>query len=335
MARQERSVPDLVDLIVNPAAGGGRALRVLPLVTAELDALGVRYAVQRSKSLADARERAAAAAAAGHVVVAVGGDGMAGALAGVAAAAGARFGIVPAGRGNDLAGTLGIPLEPAGAARVLAGGHTRAVDLIGVSLPGQPECVVAGSVYAGIPSVAGEIANGMGWLRGPLVYPVAALRALAGWRPVSFRLAPGPAGDEAGPGPAGDEAGPGSAAGQAGPGAREFPGYAVVIANSARFGAGMRVAPPAVVDDGLLDIVQMRHGSRLAFLQVLLRIRDGTHVTLPLISLDRGAAVTLTMDRAVPAAADGETLPGAGPLPAGTPLTARALPGALTVLVPR
>jgi diacylglycerol kinase family enzyme len=322
MARQERSVPDLVDLIVNPAAGGGRALRVLALVTAELDALGVRYAVQRSNSLADARERAAAAAAAGHVVVAVGGDGMAGALAGVAAAAGARFGIVAAGRGNDLAGTLGIPPEPAGAARVLAGGHTRAVDLIGVSLPGQPECVVAGSVYAGIPSVAGEIANGMGWLRGPLVYPVAALRALAGWRPVSFRLAPGPAGDGAGPG------GPEFAA-------REFPGYAVVIANSARFGAGMRVAPPAVVDDGLLDIVQMRHGSRLAFLRVLLRIRDGTHVTLPLISLDRGAAVTLTMDRAVPAAADGETLPGAGPLPAGTPLTARALPGALTVLVPR
>jgi len=309
-------VPDLVDLIVNPAAGGGRALRVLPPATAELDALGVPYAVQRSKSLADARERAAAAAAAGHVVAAVGGDGMAGALAGVAATAGARFGIVPAGRGNDLAGTLGIPLEPAAAARVLAGGHARAVDLIGVSLPGQPQCVVAGSVYAGIPSVAGEIANGMGWLRGPLVYPVAALRALAGWRPVSFRLAPGPSDDGTGPG------------------AREFPGYAVVIANSARFGAGMRVAPPAVVDDGLLDIVQMRHGSRLAFLQVLLRIRDGSHVTLPLISLDRRAAVTLTMDRAVPAAADGETLPGAGPLPAGTPLTVRALPGALTVLVP-
>lgn len=309
-------MPDLVDLIVNPAAGGGRALRVLPPATAELDALGVPYAVQRSKSLADARERAAAAAAAGHVVAAVGGDGMAGALAGVAATAGARFGIVPAGRGNDLAGTLGIPLEPAAAARVLAGGHARAVDLIGVSLPGQPQCVVAGSVYAGIPSVAGEIANGMGWLRGPLVYPVAALRALAGWRPVSFRLAPGPSDDGTGPG------------------AREFPGYAVVIANSARFGAGMRVAPPAVVDDGLLDIVQMRHGSRLAFLQVLLRIRDGSHVTLPLISLDRRAAVTLTMDRAVPAAADGETLPGAGPLPAGTPLTVRALPGALTVLVP-
>jgi diacylglycerol kinase family enzyme len=57
-------------------------------------------------------------------------------------------------------------------------------------------------------------------------------------------------------------------------------------------------------------------------------------VTLPLIGLDRGAAVTLTMDRAMPVAADGETLPFASPLRAGTPLTVRALPGALTVLVP-
>jgi len=310
-------VPGLVSLIVNPAAGGGRSLRLLPAVTAELDGLGVRYAVERSRSLGDARVRAAIAAAAEHVVVAVGGDGMAGALAGVAAAGGARFGIVPAGRGNDLAGALGIPRGPAAAARVVAGEHVRAVDLIGVSVPGQPEYVVAGSVYAGLPSVAGEIANASRWPLGPLMYPAAALRALAGWRPVSFRL----------------EA-PGATGGGAAGGAREFPGYAVVIANSARFGAGMQVAPPAQIDDGLLDIVRMRHGSRLAFVQVLLRIRGGTHVTLPLISLDRGAAVTLTMDRAMPAAADGETLPFAGPLPAGTPLTVRALPGALTVLVP-
>jgi diacylglycerol kinase family enzyme len=44
--------------------------------------------------------------------------------------------------------------------------------------------------------------------------------------------------------------------------------------------------------------------------------------------------VTLTMDRALPVAADGEVLPGAGPLPAGTPLAVRALPGVLRVLAP-
>jgi diacylglycerol kinase family enzyme len=108
----------------------------------------------------------------------------------------------------------------------------------------------------------------------------------------------------------------------------------VVIANIAYFGAGMMVAPPARIDDGVLDIVTMRDGPRLAFLRVLLRIRAGTHVALRQVELDRAAAVTLTMDRALPVAADGEVLPWASPLPARTPLTVRALPGLLRVIAP-
>jgi diacylglycerol kinase family enzyme len=299
-------------LIVNPAAGGGRALKSAAEAAGVLDALGLRHQVTRSASLAHARELAATAVDGGHVAVAVGGDGMAGAVA--AAVAGQRpdavLGLIPAGRGNDLARVLAIPAGPEAAVALLTGGTPRRVDLIGVSIPGQPELAVAGSVYAGLPSVAGEIANATRWLSGPAVYPVAALRALAAWRPVTFGL------DQASAGPA------------------EFPGYAVVIANIAYFGAGMMVAPPARIDDGVLDIVTMRHGSRLAFLRVLLRIRGGTHVTLPQVGLGRAATVTLTMDRALPVAADGEVLPWADPLPAGTPLTVRALPGVLNVLAP-
>ncbi len=297
-------------LIVNPVAGGGRSLRALPAVTAELTASGQSYQVAESRSLEHATRLAAQAAAAGQVVVAVGGDGMAGALAGAAAAAHGTFGIIPAGRGNDLARVLRIPADPAAAARVLAAGHTRKADLIGVRVPGRPEQAVAGSVYAGIPSVAGELANRSRWLPGPVSYPAAALRALAGWRPARFRLEL-----------AGDEG-------------LDYAGYAVVIANSAYFGAGMMVAPPARIDDGVLDIVTMRDGPKLAFLRVLLTIRGGTHVRLAQVGLSRAASVTLTMDRDLPAAADGEALAGASPLPAGTPLAIRALPGALTALVP-
>jgi diacylglycerol kinase family enzyme len=299
-------------LIVNPAAGGGRALKSAAEAAGVLAARGIRHRVTQSASLGHARELAAAAVNGGHVAVAVGGDGMAGALA--AAVAGQSpdgvLGLIPAGRGNDLARVLAIPAGPEAAVALLTGGTPRRVDLIGVSIPGQPELAVAGSVYAGLPSVAGEIANATRWLTGPAVYPVAALRALTAWRPVTFGL------DQAGPDPA------------------EFGGYAVVIANIAYFGAGMMVAPPARIDDGALDIVTMRHGSRLAFLRVLLKIRDGSHVALPQIGLDRAATVTLTMDRALPVAADGEVLPWADPLPAGTPLTVRALPSVLAVLAP-
>jgi YegS/Rv2252/BmrU family lipid kinase len=303
-------------LVVNPSAGRGRSLRVLPEVTAVLDAAGAAYQVRHSASLHDARDIAAGAARQGDVVVAVGGDGMAGALAGAAASAGAGFGIIPAGNGNDLARVLGIP-PGAAAARVLVSGRERLVDLIAVAAGGGPETIVAGSVYLGLPSVAGEIANRTRWLRGPVVYPVAALRALAGWAPAGFRV------EVAGEEPAGG----------GGP-ERDFAGYAVVVANAAYFGGGMMVAPPAEIDDGLLDVVVMRHGSRLAFLRVLMKIKSGAHVGLPLVSTGRGADVTVTAGRDLPVAADGETLASAAPLRSGVTLRIRAMPGALRALVP-
>jgi YegS/Rv2252/BmrU family lipid kinase len=297
-------------LIVNPAAGNGRARELLPPATSALSAADTEHRVVESSSLRHARELAAEAAGRGEVIVAVGGDGMAGALAGAAAAAGASFGLIPVGRGNDLASVLGIPADPAAAARVLAAGQVRQVDLIAVTAPGQPEIVVAGSVYAGLPAVAGEIANATRLLGGSLVYPVAALRALARWRPVTFTMA------------------------IAGEDAIEFDGYAVVVANSAYFGAGMQVAPPALIDDGVLDVVLMRHAAKLTFVRALMKIKDGSHVSLPQISLHRGADVTITMSRDLPAAADGEPLACATPLAAGTPLRIRVLPAALSVLVP-
>jgi diacylglycerol kinase (ATP) len=298
-------------LIVNPAAGNGRARSLLPSARDRLTAAGAEYRVVESASLAHAMELASQAADRGEVVVAVGGDGMAGALAGAAAAAGAWYGLIPAGRGNDFAGVLGIPADPAAAAEVLTGGELRQVDLIGVSTPDCAEAVVAGSVYAGLPAVAGNVANSTRWLGGALVYPVAALRVLARWQPVTFRV---------------------EIAGQPDP--HEFPGYAVVVANSPRFGAGMHVAPPALIDDGLLDVVLMRHAAKPTFVRALMKIKDGSHVALPQVSLHVGADVTITMSRDLPAAADGEPLACARPLTAGTPLRIRALPAALSVIAP-
>ena len=321
-------------LIVNPAAGNGRSRQLLPHAIAALEQAGAEHQVCESASLDHAKDLAAQAADRGHTVVAVGGDGMAGALAGIAAVGGkttryletagseyvgSTYGIIPAGRGNDLARVLGIPTDPAAAARVLVAGQHRQVDLIGVAAPGQPEAIVAGSVYAGVPSVAGEIANATRWLSGSLVYHAAALRAVARWKPVQFTVSISE--------PVGGQA-------ASGPSAHKFEGYAVIIANNQFFGAGMRVAPPALIDDGLLDIVLMRQASKLTFVRALLKIKDGTHIELPQVSLARGTKVTIAMSRDLPAGADGELLACAAPLAAGTQLEIRVLPAALRVLVP-
>ncbi|HET7015373.1 MAG TPA: diacylglycerol kinase family protein [Streptosporangiaceae bacterium] len=298
-------------LIVNPQAGHGRARTLLPAATGALTSAGTEHRVVESSSLEHAAELAAQAAERGEVVVAVGGDGMAGALAGAASAAGASYGLIPAGRGNDLAGVLKISTDPAAAAQALVQGQPRQVDLIAVSTPDQPEQIVASSIYAGLPAVAGEIANATRLLRGGLVYSVAALRALARWRPVTFTV---------------------QITGESQAQAHDFTGYAVVVANSAFFGAGMKVAPPARIDDGVLDIVLMRHAPKLTFVKALTKIKDGSHIDLPQVSLERGTEITLTVSRDLPAAADGEPLRCASPLAAGTPLRIKVLPGALSVI---
>ncbi|HEY3734863.1 MAG TPA: diacylglycerol kinase family protein [Streptosporangiaceae bacterium] len=322
-------------LVVNPAAGGGRATRLLPSVTGVLDDAGVKHQVCASASLEHAKELAVAAAGRGEVAVAVGGDGMVGALAGAVAGADGVFGIIPAGRGNDFARTLGIPFGLADAARLLAGGRERRVDLIGVGRVGAggaasaaDEVVVAGSVYLGIPAVAAELAS-RSRVPGGLAYPVGALRAVFGWRAATFRLEL-----EGGPGRANGSGGSGPEETGAGGGASvlKFSGSAVVVANSRYFGAGMMVAPQADASDGLLDLVFFRDGPKNAMIRGLVKIKHGTHVSMAQVGTGRAAAVTVMTGSAMPGGADGETLACARPLDAGASLRIRVLPGALRII---
>ncbi len=300
-------------LVVNPTAGKGRAARCLPdVLTALTTAGGSVVRVCESTSLSHAAESAAAAAQRGEAVIAVGGDGLVGALAGPVSRSGGVLGIVPAGRGNDFARMLGLPLLPTAAARVLAGGQPQPIDLIGVRAGSGPESIVAGSVYLGIVSEGGEIANRARWARGPLGYQVAGVRALLAWEQARFGV------DLAGP----DGAGP------------EFPGYCVVVANSAYLAAGVKAAPGADLADGLLDVLTVAHGPRASFLKIMRRAAKGTHLGMSQVAVQRAASVTVRADRAMPAAADGETLPFASPLAPGMPLSVRALPAALQVIRP-
>jgi diacylglycerol kinase (ATP) len=298
-------------LVVNPAAARGRSRRHLPEILGALAPAGAGIRVSETASLGHATELAAEATGRGETVVAVGGDGLVGTLAAAVAGAGGLLGIIPAGRGNDFARMLGIPARPVDAAAALLTGEPQAVDLIGVRAGDGPEQVVAGSVYLGVPSEGGEFANRSRWAAGPVGYQLAGVRALLGWRPATFTVDPGPAG-----------------------GPQSCPSFAVVIANCGYLAAGRKAAPGADLSDGLLDVIIVGHGRKLSFVRVMLRAGQGTHVELAQVTAYQAAAVTVTADRAMPAAADGETLACAAPLSAGQPLHVRVLPGALRVIAP-
>jgi len=299
---------DAYCFVVNPAACRGRGIRRLPAVLGPLSAAGAGVRVEESSSLGHAATVAADAAGQGETVVAVGGDGTVGAMAAAVSAVDGVLGIIPAGRGNDFARMLGIPADPARAAAVLLRGGHRMVDLIGVAAGDGPEQVVAGSVYLGIPFEGARLAAARRMPPGGLGYQVAGLRALLAWPPTTFtvdteNMAPG----------------------------AEFTGYCVVVANSGYLAGGMHAAPGADVSDGLLDVITVRAGSKMSFIQVMLLASRGKHTRLEQVGATQAASITVRVDRDLRAGADGEPLPCASPLAAGTPLRIRALPGALRV----
>ena len=217
----------------------------------------------------------AAAVEKGDVVVSVGGDGMLSSLAGLVSAAGGTLGVVPAGRGNDFARMLGLPSDPAEVAALLLDREVRRVDLISLTLPGSAPRIVAGSVYSGVDARAGEIVDRSQWLPRKAQYPWAALRALATYSPARYLVSVD-----------GDE--------------REYAAANVVVANSAYYGSGMKIAPAAAVADGVLDVVVIEAASKLALMRALPKVYDGGHVDLPEVTLLTGKRVELRADASRP-----------------------------------
>jgi diacylglycerol kinase (ATP) len=103
----------------------------------------------------------------------------------------------------------------------------------------------------------------------------------------------------------------------------------VVIANIPYFGAGIKIAPSAAPDDGLLDVVLMRHAPKPTFLRALRMAAKGAHVKLHQINTGRATGLTLTWGRPMPVGADGESLD----IP--VPLAIRIVPNALRIIAPR
>jgi len=87
-----------VCLIVNPHAGGGRAMRLLPDVEAALRGMGRTFRVEPTVSMEHARDLARGARDAGEIVAAMGGDGITGAVAGELRDGAGLLAIVPGGR---------------------------------------------------------------------------------------------------------------------------------------------------------------------------------------------------------------------------------------------
>lgn len=298
-----RVTADRIGLLINPTAGKHRGEQVGTRVADLLEAAGRQVVDLTGLDASRAEGKARAAVASGDIdlLVVAGGDGVAGLGANICADTDVPLGIVAVGTGNDNARELGLPVQDVDAAvrRILAGG-VRRMDL-GRVLTDDGERVrdYLGVLSCGFDAVVNERANTMLWPRGPQRYNLAILRELPVFGPIHYELTID-----------GVE--------------REIDGMLVCVANGRAFGGGMKVAPAADVEDGLLDVVIVHDIPMATFLSVFPKVFKGTHTSHPAVEIVRGASIRIATERIV-SYADGERV-------APLPLTVEAAPGALSIV---
>ena len=186
--------------------------------------------------------------------------------------------IVPCGRGNDFARVLGVPKDPAEAARVAVEGRERMLDVANVE--GTPYLGIASF---GFDSDCNRIANEAKLIKGNGVYVYAALRALAAWKPARFTV---------------------TVDGER----HEGTGYSVAVGNSKVYGGGMYVLPMAELDDGKLDVLLSKESSKLRFVRELPKVFKGTHLDSEYTEFFRGEEIEVSADRPFVIYADGDPI---------------------------
>jgi diacylglycerol kinase (ATP) len=298
-------------VVVNPTAGGGRGARRGREFMAAVRARGHEVVDLSAADLSLAEKRAREAVADGlDALVVVGGDGIVHLGANVVADTNLPLGIIAAGSGNDIARAAGlaphdVDAAVAGLEQGLESGG-RQVDAVRVGPPGYDTVRWYLAVLSvGFDSAVNARANTLVRPGGSARYVRAVAQEVTAFRPYGFRI---------------------TIDGEA----WEMRGTLVSVANTATFGGGMKIAPEARWDDGLLDVVIAGPLSRSGVIRLLPHLYRGTHVHHPVCTIVRASKVLIEPSHVgpppPPGFADGERV---GPVP----LVAEVSPGAVRLLI--
>ena len=289
-------------LIVNPTAGRGHAGKQVREIETRLRQYGLtdivwRHTTARGHACTLAREAALSGV---PLVVAVGGDGTLHEVVNGLLGTQATLGLIPFGTGNDFARALGLHGDLDTACRAVAQGDTRRIDVgtvMGHGMDGPRHfLVICGTGY--VAQTARTVNAGIRFLSGAAAYVWGAIVTLRAFRPFQLTLT------------LNDGLPQVSSA------------MFVSLCNTETTGGGMKIAPGASPDDGLLDICLVRAVPKATLLYQLTQVFAGRHVGHPAVSMLRASRVSLDADPPQPLLIDGEVI---GTTPATVTLARHAL----------
>jgi len=306
-------------VVVNPSSQGGKLGKRWPEL-AELIGRAFPFDAVMTKAPGDATRLAREALRAGaERVIAVGGDGTINEVVNGffdddarPVAPEASLGLVPYGTGGDFRRTMNIPIATVDAARLIATGVRRKIDVGRLDLTARDGTrtrrMFANIASFGVSGVVDRLVNESGKKLGRLSFAVATARATWSYRNQRVQLVfDGDAKSRV-----------------------ETTINTVAVANGRYFGGAMMVAPNAEVDDGLFDVVCLGDFHFGDLLKSGRRLYKGTHLSMDKVTARRARVVEaegLDPGSVVELDVDGECL---GRLPARFEL----LPGALWMIAP-
>ena len=246
----------------------------------------------------DCHETIARHAASVDLVVLGGGDGTMNAAAPALVETGLPFGILPLGTANDLARSLGLPLEPEAAARIIPSAPEKAIDLGWVN----------GHYYFNVASIgfsadlAGELTAEAKKAWGTVGYAIAAFRLLRRARPFTVTI---------------EHDGT----------TERVTTIQASVGNGRHYGGGMTVQEDATVDDGKLDFYSLEVAHWWRLVALLPALRRGTHGQAEDVRAFETTELKLSTRKPRAVNTDGE-------LTTWTPAHFKVVPKAVRVLAP-
>jgi diacylglycerol kinase (ATP) len=292
--------------LVNPASANGSTGRRWPVLARQAADLGLRGDALLSERPGHIAELAAEAVRAGATqLVVVGGDGTVHeAVNGLLGADGsdAELAVLSRGTGTDFARSLGLPRKFDEAVQVALTGRVRTIDA-GRATFHHGEAWFANFAGAGISGAIARDANSSSKaLGGRASFMLSTVRVFARWKSAAVTA---------------------TVAGET----RRGQMFEIVAMNGPFAAGGMRIAPDASLEDGLLDCVVFGDVTKVDFVTTFPKIYRGKHLDHPKVELLRGSTVSVEADPPLPVVLDGEQ-------PGTTPARFEIAPRALRVRVP-
>ena len=267
-----------IKLIINPAAGRGKAYKLSEKVIQEFEKRGNDFDYEYSTSPRHAVDISRKASTHFQKVVALGGDGTVNEVGEGLIGSDAILGVIPLGSGNDFANEIGIPGNIYDAVDFILSDDFHTIDVIKVN-----DRVSLNTAGVGFNGRVSEVVKSIKYLKGTYVYIWGVVKTAAMYKSIPLKISLNER-------------------------LIEERIFMVSICNSKSEGGGFIMAPDAKNNDGLFDVTVIRHIGYMKLLLNLNKALTGNLNKLEEVDTNKGESIIIESEFPMPVHVDGEVI---------------------------